>query len=121
MSRRRKQTDYSLLLLPIALLVISRYKKKKRKEIVVPVDEAIDRPEYTTICLGEKELEAVKRAISSGNQYTWKNVLEIERLGKCDPRTGETDRNSNCYGYKVYYDDRTSRLISIASKYVEED
>lgn len=120
MSRRRRKDDFGILAVLVGIFIISRYKKKKRKEIIVPTDEPIEHPEYSTICLREKELSALKRAISKGNQYTWQNVIDVERIGKCDPRTGEMDRESSCYGYRVLYDNGTQRLISIASEYVEE-
>lgn len=79
---------------------------------VTPPEDTRKRGDYSTICLSEKEIKIIKKIILNSNKYSWQNVEDIHRLGKCG--------SSNCYGYRVFYDDGCSRLITIAKEHVED-
>lgn len=118
--RRRKDIEGVIKLLVYPPVIVAALLIRAAKRQARPCEDIPKRAEYSTICLSEKELKIIKKIIENSNKYSWKNVEDIHRLGRCNPYNGEQDRNSSCYGYRVFYDDGYSRLITIAKEHVED-
>ena len=74
----------------------------------------------STYGLGDKELRIMRNIIILSRQYSWEDVDYIERLGSCNPLTGQMDRNSNHYGYKIFYKDGCTKLVVLPKKKIDE-
>lgn len=126
--RRRKDVERALkwIIYPPAIataLVVQAVKSSAANSAKHESNTKQDRGSRTnssTYGLSDKELRIINNIIILNRQYSWEDVDNIERLGNCNPITGEMDRNSQHYGYRVFYNDGCSKLVTLPKKKIEE-